>query len=658
MQASIPTALQALMVLKQQANPVAPGPGGQPIPTVAAQTAQQMMPPPMQAVAQNAATGANIQAMQQQNAQKALMDQMLAQQQAKAQQPVLVAEGGIASLDVGGMDDYAEGGVVGFAVGGIPVGEATETGKIWSEEAKRWLKELLERQQATEAGKTAAPKVAEAVESSPSKLRTVLQGLKNLGSSGVRSAFSLPGAAVVGVGSLLSNRAAEQMQQSPELREAYENPMLGAMDPNGALAAAILSQPTTPGPDQTLRERLGLGNEANRKVLEEIEQIEQNRRPPAQPSAASVTAAPPIYGTNTTPTISSADQESLQIMIAERNRRMVDAANGDPRASTDVAAINREIARVAQGRPLVSNGAAPTTMPSSTSVSPVSRAAGPAAAQNAEPQLPRFAAAAQDVASVFPAISDAAMRNEQRGLQALQAQRATPDEAVAQLEATRERQREIYQRQLARQGNLGELMSVLGSISRRGDGLTGLEEYRTARDTAALAQVMLDQNLANEKRLLREKYLADQVNDKAASLKFEEALYKNAEERQKLLAQTSASAFSAQAGMFNAQTAADQREQAALLRALTAEQKLGQGAQAKPVDRATILERYADNWEKLDPMQKNDLKAQGIKTFDDYVQYRDRLLGGGQAAPAVGTVMQGYRFKGGNPADQNNWEKV
>ena len=27
-------------------------------------------------------------------------------------------------------------------------------------------------------------------------------------------------------------------------------------------------------------------------------------------------------------------------------------------------------------------------------------------------------------------------------------------------------------------------------------------------------------------------------------------------------------------------------------------------------------------------------------------------------APAVGTEKDGYRFKGGNPADQNNWEKV
>jgi len=32
--------------------------------------------------------------------------------------------------------------------------------------------------------------------------------------------------------------------------------------------------------------------------------------------------------------------------------------------------------------------------------------------------------------------------------------------------------------------------------------------------------------------------------------------------------------------------------------------------------------------------------------------------GQGAGAPAVGTVSKGYRFKGGNPADRNSWEKV
>jgi hypothetical protein len=56
--------------------------------------------------------------------------------------------------------------------------------------------------------------------------------------------------------------------------------------------------------------------------------------------------------------------------------------------------------------------------------------------------------------------------------------------------------------------------------------------------------------------------------------------------------------------------------------------------------------------------------------FDETYEYRTRR-GDGAAAPAaapaapapaptapkVGTVQQGYRFKGGNPADQKNWEK-
>jgi hypothetical protein len=40
----------------------------------------------------------------------------------------------------------------------------------------------------------------------------------------------------------------------------------------------------------------------------------------------------------------------------------------------------------------------------------------------------------------------------------------------------------------------------------------------------------------------------------------------------------------------------------------------------------------------------------------------ERAIGEAGVAPAsgpkIGEVQQGYRFKGGNPADQSSWEKV
>jgi hypothetical protein len=56
---------------------------------------------------------------------------------------------------------------------------------------------------------------------------------------------------------------------------------------------------------------------------------------------------------------------------------------------------------------------------------------------------------------------------------------------------------------------------------------------------------------------------------------------------------------------------------------------------------------------KLAPETVSDLIPPPYKTAVE--KRRDAAKNKG---PAVGTVQQGYRFKGGNPSDKNNWEKV
>jgi hypothetical protein len=52
--------------------------------------------------------------------------------------------------------------------------------------------------------------------------------------------------------------------------------------------------------------------------------------------------------------------------------------------------------------------------------------------------------------------------------------------------------------------------------------------------------------------------------------------------------------------------------------------------------RQRMLEQYADNWEKMDLMEKNQLLKQGINTYEEYVKYRDRIAGVASTAPIGG----------------------
>ena len=51
--------------------------------------------------------------------------------------------------------------------------------------------------------------------------------------------------------------------------------------------------------------------------------------------------------------------------------------------------------------------------------------------------------------------------------------------------------------------------------------------------------------------------------------------------------------------------------------------------------RAATMERYADNWEKLDMMQKSELAKQGITNFQQYVRMRDQMTAGSAGAKTM-----------------------
>lgn len=105
----VPPALEALMSMG--AKPTAPGPGGQPVPTIAANIAQQQSPAGIQAVM----PGVRQQAMNMAQAQQPVMMGELPPQLQQAIQQARGPQGqGVAGLPAPNMS-FADGGVVGYA---------------------------------------------------------------------------------------------------------------------------------------------------------------------------------------------------------------------------------------------------------------------------------------------------------------------------------------------------------------------------------------------------------------------------------------------------------------------------------------------------------------------------------------------------------------
>lgn len=131
----IPQELSALMALRQgmqQGRVSTTTPAGEP--TVAAQdvgAAEQAMAPAVPQAVQQAGLAAQIQAMRMQEAQKAMMNAAMQQQQ----QPVMAADGGLMRLNPN-IKHFDEGGIVGYADGDVAVDPGAQ---------EPWYKRYLKR---------------------------------------------------------------------------------------------------------------------------------------------------------------------------------------------------------------------------------------------------------------------------------------------------------------------------------------------------------------------------------------------------------------------------------------------------------------------------------------------------------------------------------
>lgn len=91
--------------------------------------------------------------------------------------------------------------------------------------------------------------------------------------------------------------------------------------------------------------------------------------------------------------------------------------------------------------------------------------------------------------------------------------------------------------------------------------------------------------------------------------------------------------------------------------------RAGGGAAAVGAGRNAIMDRRQTMTElekiiKDEGMMYSDAEKKQAATEYKRLAMMNATDGGGGGGPKIGDVQQGYRFKGGNPADQSNWEKV
>lgn len=103
-------------------------------------------------------------------------------------------------------------------------------------------------------------------------------------------------------------------------------------------------------------------------------------------------------------------------------------------------------------------------------------------------------------------------------------------------------------------------------------------------------------------------------------------------------------------------------EDIATIRGAGSAARTAMAGQRLSLDQLRALQKtYSEQAENmLLPPAQREQAAQMLKQVNDQIAESAgiKMPTSQSGAPAPGTVMDGYRFKGGNPADQKNWEKV
>jgi hypothetical protein len=185
-----------------------------------------------------------VQGMQQ---QPKVVDQAVAEMAPQQQMPSMPEEQGIGALPAAAQMNFADGGITGYAGGGQVERYSGESGSFTGvpyADVPASIAAIGVPAAIYQQASSLATRLGTSVSSVLARMGydVAKAGVSGLAGAGKLAATG-PGQVVLAGGIPATQFATDVMASSPKLREAYlDNPMMGAMDPNGALAAAILDQ--------------------------------------------------------------------------------------------------------------------------------------------------------------------------------------------------------------------------------------------------------------------------------------------------------------------------------------------------------------------------------------------------------------------------------